>query len=388
MRWRSIAALMALTALLPLGGCVNQEPLGSFIFVQAMAVDCKDGLFTLHCSVFDPAAANGAGGDYADRINNVLSGEGQSVSEAIANMNLHSPRVIDLSRNRALFLSDAVLRRHLGDVMDFFSRYHQLRLLTAVYGYRGDVSETVRSGMHNAVNPAESMRDLSKYGAKRGFLQQTDCLEIISSLYDDYSGFVLPVVKRWNRDMAQEQDGNQNDSLVLDGLALYGDRQFKAYLNEETARGLAWLTGHDPPQFMTVLELPNGSRWSVRATEKSGRIKTDIRDGLPRFTIELSTKATLIEAASPDMVAITPEALRLGGERYAETVGRQIETALDQTLRKHGADPIYLYRQVAKWQNGYWRTLPKPWRQLVQNAEIKIEVKAAITRVGQSDTVI
>jgi spore germination protein KC len=385
-RGKKLAALTLILAfILPLTGCVTHDPIGKYSFVQAMAIDYRDDSYKLVYSVFDPSDASGAVSDYSERLNTILTTNGKTLGHAVSNINLHTPRVVDLSRTRALFLSENVLQNHLGDVMDFFSRDHQLRLSTAVYGYRGNVSEAIENSMHNAVNPAESMRDLSKYGAKHGFLTRTDCLKIITSLYEKNSGFVIPMAEKWEPEITGDE--LKHGSLKLSGMAVYGNQLFKGYAGDEYAAGLAWVMGRNLRN-TTAVEMPGGDKWSLLTLRHSRRIRTEMLNGKLKFTIEVTVNGMLTDAAAALKTELSPDKIREGEQAYAVTVQRSISEALDEIVRNKGADVLNLHRYAARKAPEDRQELTDSWRETLRETDIDVTVKAKISRIGQSDTVI
>ena len=127
-----LAALMCLTVIIP--GCWDKDEPDEVVLVMMVAfdVDEEGELIKVAAQVANPLGAAEAeeegGADKGPTWTEVA--RGHSTYEAVQNLELKSTRQMEWAHLEVLIVSEAMAKRGLRPILDYFDREHEARLIT------------------------------------------------------------------------------------------------------------------------------------------------------------------------------------------------------------------------------------------------------------------
>ncbi|WP_199614764.1 Ger(x)C family spore germination protein [Paenibacillus alkalitolerans] len=134
----------AFAILILLTGCWNRMELDNFAFVQATAIDLADDdeSIALTIQYYKPVSGTSQGGGPPSQSFINVKTEDDTVFEAVRDMTIHFGRKAQFSHMRVLIIGERLARkRHVGEVLDLFSRDHEPRATVFIMIGKGKAAQ-------------------------------------------------------------------------------------------------------------------------------------------------------------------------------------------------------------------------------------------------------
>jgi spore germination protein KC len=164
---RLLAALLA--AVLLLTGCWNRREVNEIAIVTAVAIDLEsDQQLRVTILVLDPARGGGGGegGSPSKAGTFRVTATGQTVLDALRNINQVISRRPEWKHNNAIILSEEVARRGVSQVLDFFVRNYESRLDQWVLVTHGKAADVLVPRFRLEENQGAGIRKLNLSAAR------------------------------------------------------------------------------------------------------------------------------------------------------------------------------------------------------------------------------
>ena len=233
--------LLVIAALLTFTGCYDSTELGSRALIQALAID-YDGKYHVNAMLF---SSSGSGGDTIDASQeNVIrvTGEGETLSEAIDNISLIDGKRIYMSETKLLILGSGFEKANALDAVRtlYFDMRCSLNMPVCCVG-SGERAEDIGS-MHftEGITSADKLLSLIENGDRMGVSPKTTLLDLLADSADGKSSLLpmLAVTKNGNG-MTASDDGK---TAVLGGSRYFTDGVLSGSFDETETAALMLLS--------------------------------------------------------------------------------------------------------------------------------------------------
>ncbi len=361
--------------LLFLTGCWNYKELNEYAIVTGMAVDYKDNGYEVSFLI-----ANGNKSEESEAKTSLLTGEGDTIYNAIKNISLVSPKELYISHLSVVIFSEEIARRGLLNVLDFLLRdpqsHQNFYLLLAKDTKASDILSILSPlADYPSQNIASNIANSSKLQGKISDASFNLFIEkYLSPGFEPImnSMIILGDIEKGQTSDSQEKS-KQDAYTKLDSLALFHDDKLVGWADQEESIGIDLVLGEIGTLYFNV---PCGDQFAVTVSDDyhaSYQVKKD------SFYIKAEAKGTLREVDCP-----------INLEKEEEM--KSLEKVAEKELRK------YMVKAITKAKNlevdifgigsKYYQKYPKEfskikdWNQFFKDYPIQIEVHFSYTSKG------
>ena len=232
---KKLCMLLVIVSLLTLTGCYDSTELGSRALIQALAID-YDGGYHVNAMLF---SSSGSGGDTIDASQeNVIrvTGEGETLSEAIDKISLIDGKRIYMSETKLLILGSGFEKANAMDAIEtlYFDMRCSLNMPVCCVD-SGERAENIGS-LHftEGITSADKLLSLIENGDRMGVSPKTTLLDLLADSAGEKAS-LLPMlaITENGSGMTPSDDGK---TAVLSGSRYFSDGTLSGSFDEtETA---------------------------------------------------------------------------------------------------------------------------------------------------------
>ena len=207
-----------------------------------------------------------------------------------------------------------------------------------------------------------------------GNIARITLTDFVNHFGNDGASPYLPVVR------------STDEGVEAAGTALLDQQgQLLAVLDEKTTRGALYLLGDFDRGLETVI-LPDDARLTAELHDLKTDIAASVQGGAPTFSISIRCAADIGALDTGMDTRYGEAAYAVMEQTLAQEIQKEAQTALDLCLGEYGADIFLLGRRLHQANPKEWEQYAAQWPQAVSQAEISVQAKVEIARVGQEDT--
>lgn len=373
---RKIAVVLALMLMLLQTGCWNAREINELAFVLSIGLDKAGDGFRVTAQIARPDAhsktSTGGASTEKDKPFWVVSSTGKTIFEAIRNMASFSSRRIFWSHIKVIVISEQLARSSTLEIFDFFSRNPELRLRTWVAVTPGEAKKLLET---ESVMEKDPSVYLEKIIENRSLSGKAYGIMIKDFLEDYLDPDVGPVTSRIILDESEQKPVMKtNGAYVFDGNRLAGS------LNEEETMGLLWIKNKITDSVMVVNCPYDDFPVTLEIKKANAAFESYLDDGIPHYTIKVTTTATLTEQAC---LTDFNDPQKLDGlKKILESVIQEdIQSTVNAALNLRVDFPGFSHI-LHNQHKEEWHKVSKNWSELFRNTQVKITVKADIPNMS------
>ncbi|PFO09403.1 spore gernimation protein GerC [Bacillus sp. AFS076308] len=382
---RAIKVLLHLVITVSLlTGCWNRIEVNDIAIVTAIGLDLvDDDMIRLSLQVAIPAKlgpAGGAKGGSKERSTFVISEKGVTVSEAYRNLQMKLSRRIFFSQSRVLLIGEALAKKGISNIIDFYTRFHQPRMNSFIMFTKGNASDVIKNIPNLENVSSEETKELAKLsvGIKvyvRDFLNMllTDGLEPFAPQYKLTS-------------LEVNTENNSAQVQVINGAAVFKKDKLIGWLDDSETRGLLWLR-NEIEEGVISIKIPKekgGGNISFEIIRADTKIIPHLNNGQIKFNINVTSEIIVIENASKVVLFNQKEIDGIQTDIEKEIKDR-IQMVLDKAQKEFQSDIFGFGQAVYREYPKAWNTIyKKKWDQEFPKLEVTINPKVFVRRIGLS----
>lgn len=378
------ARLPLLLALMLLLGSCGKLELNQLAMVMAVGLDkTQSGKILITAQIVRPSDARGSTGAPAGGTGKpvwTISAEGRSIFEAIRNLGRFTSRRIFWAHNRVIVVGEELARDDITDLLDFFTRNHELRMNTWIVATTGKASELVSTDTGMEVVPGDSIDRLFRFSRIVAESPRSTIKEVGAAFLSQSSHPFMALVKKEKHvhDPEKPKAHPVDEEVVLSGTAVFNKAKMLGTLTPSESRGLMWFTERFESAVI-ALPCPDEPKKpvSLELRDSTFRVTPGYRNERVSFHVKLIVRLDLVELGCKAPQG-TEEAARSLEEAAADKFKGDLEGALNKAIKVYKTDFLELGKVFQNRYPGQWRSLRKNWPEAFANAETKVEVKADI----------
>lgn len=367
--------LFILFLLFFLTGCWNYQELNEYAIVTGMSVDLKDGKYEVSFLI-----ANGNKTEQEQAKTSLLSGEGETIYNAIKDISLSSPKELYISHLSVVIISEGVARDGISNLLDYLLREpqsHQNFYLLVSKDTKASNILSILSPLSDypSQNIASNISNTSKLQGKISDASFNLFMEkYLSTGFEPIMNSVIIVGDIKEGQSADSQDKTKQDAYTkLDTLAIFQKDKFVTWATQEESIGIDLILGEIENFYFNV---PCENSFAVTVSNNY-EVKYQIEKD--KIKVKAKAEGTLREVDCKINLENEKEIQKLekaAAKEMREYMVNAIQLAKNNRVDIFGFGSKYYkkypkqYSRIKNWNN-YFITLP-----------IEIETDFKYTRKG------
>lgn len=358
-----------------LTGCWDHDELPAFGFVQAVAIDLseeEEGKIALTTQFIKPSPKIGSagGGDGEAYVN--IETTGDSIFEAIRDITTHLGRKAQWSHTRIILISDEIVQsRNIGEILEFFYRDHEPRLLITLGMTTGKAKDYLDQKPFIENTISQQLKEIEE--ASHKFTSKTMEVNLLTFGRELKSQTETAKIPFYHLEDSGE--------AVIGGLAFINKGKLAGQISPLQTEALLTILGEY--QF-GIIEVPcdNGDiiiKESIEVSNVETDMKVKVVDGSVSANVKVEMEGDVGELKCT--VLDKSENVRKYNEKVAKVVKTNIEETL-QYLQKEQVDVIGLGNAIYRKHPKEWKELQKNWPKTFSEVPITVDVKIDINNTG------
>jgi len=393
--------IVLILVLFTFSGCWNKDEPKELASVNSILYDITDmGKYRVVLEILKPLVG---GEDAAQNTKDSLSpisGEGDSIREAIVNLSRNIEKRIFAGHNKVRLFTDRFAREGLLPLLEVSSRdrlMDETPLMIMIKGeYPDDVFFSI-SGLSDMMG--DYFDDLAGVQDRlRSKAVSVTTLDFIKAYFLDGKQPVMGVCEfvdnisqpsqSSNLNSGNSQggsglggkEGNDQKIIVYEGLAAFKDDKLVGYMNGTETRAYNMIT---QSVNASLLSLPSGDKQSVvRISDSKADIKTFIENDQVLVRVGIKAKLHIIEE-SGNLDVSMPGPLKTVERQFNELMKNEVTDAIRKAQKEFESDIFGFGRQVHIQHPKRWPDFKENWDKHFSKASIEVVVESSVIRSGQ-----
>ncbi|MBB3113568.1 spore germination protein KC [Paenibacillus phyllosphaerae] len=380
---RTMLLAVSLLMLIMSSGCLGKQEINDLAIVTAVGIDNgENNHVKLSVQIVRPADARGQtgapSGGTGEPIYSIQA-TGRTIFEAARNLARFSSRRVYWAHNFVIVLGEGYARKGIADMIDFFTRNHELRMTTWVVVTPEEAGQVIATITGMEVVPGEAIDKLFRYNQIVAEAPGTNMMRLQESFLAEGTEPVLAKVQLRPRGISNknpDQFGSL-DQVVLSGAAVFEGDKMKGWLSPSEAKGLLPFIEEVDSEIM-VINCPDDSNNHATLEIKSleQRVKTRFVNNQVKVQVAQTANANLVEMGCEQPFTEIKDQMTLALKQKLEN---QVLKTASAAQKKYKSD-IMKIGQV--FHNTYpleWKQIHSEWNRYFEKAEITVSADAKIS---------
>lgn len=376
---------LPLLSVLLLTGCGDRHELNDLAVASALSIDKKGSNYLVGVQLINPDSVRGKKSGESPVF--TYTGEGETVDEAIKEIQYQLPRYLFLSDLRLVVLSEEVARSKFNSIVDLLLRDPRIRsdfIFMISKGGRAveDLSEL--TPMDEV--PAEFLfYNLTDYAQGKAIFRNRTLNTIVRDR--EVKDILLPGIKVVGD--KQQDGGNEkklhqavlSSRLVVQDSAIFRHSQFVGWANENENKAIRYLLSSEADQNLTVKIPQCEESISIVVEDTTVAMDAKIKNGRPKISIKIDVKGYI--GNTNCKIANSPSVVTSIKREIERQINLDVKKGVRGILKKYRAD-IFGFGWMLEMKNlNEWKKIRSNWSKQLENLEVNIEVDAALSGMGQ-----
>lgn len=303
----------------------------------------------------------------------VVEGVGHTLDDAVNNLQQRISPPLFFGHLRIIVLSEALARRGIENLNDFFHRNSEVRRMNWMFICEGEAIELMKASPQLERVPTIYLMNTMDQSVKMGrFPNQFLGMFWSASSSKGREGF-LPYVKL-----------KSQGSIQLNGLAYFRNDQMVGVTDPIDIPIYMGILGQNPAGGQAFVKVPGTKDYVLfGARNRKSSIRPYVKDGKPHMSIEIMLEGNLLEKAN-ESVQLEDAVLRQIEQQLIAETTKAYRQLIRETQEK-GADIFGFGEQFRGKLPRYWdkeiRTKAK-WQQMYRDLSIDLNVSIHLRRIG------
>ena len=251
--------------------------------IQGMAVDAEQEGYSLTVQTYKPSSLQEPKNEYE-----LHTAQGRTLFEALTSLNAITGQQAFFSNLQVIVLSRETLEKGLSPILDFFSRYSEIRKNVTVVASQCKAAELLTVDGETDILPAERIEKIMSFGTDSSNHDGSRLMDITERYLSNASDAFLPLLD------VKEQDNSR--TVKICGTLCFSGAHPSGVMSPEQSVGFDWISGFSSRQSIVLDTEIAVFTMSVQNT--SCKISAKINDGVPLVNVELSVVCNLSEVES------------------------------------------------------------------------------------------
>jgi spore germination protein KC len=387
MKMNKLIILVSVLSLL-LSGCYNRRELNELAIAIGMAIDYKDGKYSVTVQVIDPNSASARKPASGSTPVIIYNTKADSVFEAVRKMTTISPRKIYFSHVRIIVIGEELARKGIGE---------SLELITRDPEFRSDF-HIVISKETEAKKVLSVLTPLENYSAQKLFdslavsekaWAPTNAIEfdaLISDMLTYGKGPVITgVVSKGNVDEGSKMENVEKTQpiakLIFSGLGVMNGDKLVGWLDEVESKGYNYIIG-EVQSTVGPIDCPKKGKVIIEVNNVKSSIKGKFVNGKPKIKVDLNYEVNVGEVLCKNLSLTNPKHIEIL-EKNTEKRNVEILKTSVKKAKKLGVDIFGFGAALYRANPKEWHKIEKEWAKTgFKEVDIEFNSVCKVRRTG------
>lgn len=369
-----------------LAGCTGKTEINNLGLVMAVGLDKGDeeGTIQITAQIVRPADSRGQTGAPSGQTGEPIwstTATGDSIFSAIRHLGRHSSRRIYWAHNYIVVINEELAKEGIADIIDFFTRNHQLRMRTLVAVTPDPASELVSTITGIEVVPGQAIDDIFLYNTITSAAPKTEMIDLQKAYLSESTQPVLARLSLNEHGISNKEPSDKPTikQIELDGTGVFKNDKLIGTISADDTMGLMFFLENvkssavvtnctdNPKETMTV-EIKN-ENFEVTPTYENNQVG---------FDVQFKTNVQLVEAGCPFTLEDDQQVKKLE-EQLEETIKGKIEKVLQLAQKEYKVDILELGNTFNNRYPAEWKEISQNWDAVFADAKVNTTVDVQIT---------
>ncbi|MGP4038440.1 Ger(x)C family spore germination protein [Gracilibacillus sp. D59] len=371
-RWLTIGILLFLT------GCWDSKELVEYGFIMGVSFDQhKNEEIEFNAQIYSPAETIGGTSSGETTFYTNLNLEGKSVFETARDIPLHLGRKAQWSHMRVLLIGEDFAKAHnIGDVLEFFYRDHETRLMSYVIITNGKASDYWEMKPFIERTISQELRTILDSSANfTGKSTKSKLLNVAINLDSKSKTTLIPYIKK---------ETNGSLTPVATGAAVVQEGKMVDYVNAAELETLIMLKDEYKGG---VINFPcmNKEIEYLEETIEVSSLETKLSPQINQesLSIDITTK---IEGSLGELqcsFVTTADKLKTLEKHIAKSIQADMNHVI-RYLQENELDVLGIANKLYQQKPQLWKKHKAEWGKLLAESEVNLDVEVKVESTGMT----
>ena len=345
-----------------LTGCWNYKELNEYSIVTGIAIDKSDNGYKVSTLISNvPKGSNGSESSSSNSEIVVYEGSGNSISEALKDIGLISPKELYLNSFYILVISDEVSKEGINNILDFFLKYSSSRNNFNIIISKDCKAKDTLKIMTSITNfPSQSISDNLKTTTElQGKIKTINFDDLISTIIRigiDPTISTITIVGNIEEGFTKEnlESSEPKAYVKLDNLAIFKGDKLIDFATKEESIGINIIDNQVNEMYFPISY--NNENIIVDTIKFKSNVKSKIINNKPIINIYLQGEARIIETTGNINLENTNVIKKIQKKANNEVI-KFVEKAINLSI-KNKTDILGIGRKIyqshPKYYKNYW----------------------------------
>jgi spore germination protein KC len=368
-RCLSVAAILFIVP-----GCWDRTELNDLALINALGVDlAEDGQIEVTGQQIIPQSSGGGnqmggGGKKENKQTVVRKGKGETLADALSNMEEVIGRKIFLGHAEVVVFGERLARNGIRESVDFLVRNPQLRTRTLVYVSKGSPDAILSTVPKVELSSAKSLRLLSD---KQLYLV-VDLNHLTQMLASESRSAALPTVET-----------REPNTIIISGTAIFDEDKLVGQLDRQASRGLLWIRNEMKKAVITVRVPRIKGDVSLQVIHSKTETVPRIERGKWKLAVKIRTDADLRENGTLLSMS-TPWPIDQIERQADQTLKQRVQLA-QKKVQEMGIDVFGFANAFHRKYPKEWAKVKDHWKEKFPQVQVDIQTQVHVRRTGMTN---
>ncbi|CAG7638345.1 Ger(x)C family spore germination protein [Paenibacillus allorhizosphaerae] len=299
---------------------------------------------------------------------------GHTIDDALMNLQQQMSGRLFFGHLRVIVVSDAVARKGLQNLNDYFRRNSEVRRMAWLLISKGNAEELM------AASPK---------------LERVPTLYLISTMDSAVKMGKFPndfVGNFWSNSSKKGQEGllpyvelMKEDNVEISGLAMFKGDKLVGITQPLEIGAYMGIKGMNPAGYRGIISVGGAQNTvTLYATHRKAKIDVQIKNGLPHFTVTILNELNIEEKISDQFLIENPEIIK-EIEREDEKAAIKLHEGLVKETQEKGSDIFGFGEYVRAKEPKFWNEqvqTKEHWQEMYKDVSVDVQIDIKVRRVG------
>lgn len=372
---------IGMMTLILLTGCWNRIEINDIAIVTAMGFDLTESdeiHLSLQVAIPSKLGSSGPTGGSSEKSTFVISETGSTIAEAFRNIQGKLARTIFFSQSRIVIIGEEFAKKSVSHVIDFQTRYAEPRINSFIMVTKGEAFNLIKSIPKFESISAEEMKEMAKLDVSLKIYIR-DFLNML--LTDGIEPFAPKIILK---PLEVNTKNKSENTLAVDGIAVFKKDKLIGWMSAEETRGLLWLRNEMEKGVITtkVPDDKGGGYISMEIDRAEVKVVPIIKNQDLKLDVNIITELSVIENDS-QLELFDTKVIEDIQKEINNQIKNRVQMVVDKGQEEYNSDIFgfghLVYQKYPKEWNANYKN---NWDQKFQELEVSIQSKALIRRIG------
>lgn len=373
-------------------GCWNYRELNELAITTGISIDVKDDKYIISYMIANSKKSQDSSGK-SEANTVVLSGEGNSISEAYMNLNSKNPKIPYISHLEVIIISEDAAKEGVIKILDSLMRNPESRKEFFIVLSK----DTSASSILETLSPLEAF---PSQNVAQNIISNKDDQSII--MLEDYSDFVSNVLKEGinpvlsgveiegETDEAKKQESLESSTpsanIKINTLGVFKEDKLVGWANEKETIGIN-IINNEASSVLLNSKCDNDYMAST-LTNIGAESKISLDGEKPRIKLNIKATGSLVEInckRNLEEVNVINELKK----NFESSLKDLLHNSIELAQKKYQSDIFGFGNMIYKQDFKKWNKIKDQWdNEIFPNIEFEIEVNIALSSKGSFEQTI